>query len=314
MRLFARRVDGVQTLPFLPVTPKLFEPIPSRHPLSTFHGVARTMGANTQGITPYPVPSSLGHTWTSDSHTTCAATTRITVLQNTRGLYGTAIDGSDGHIGTLEDLYFDDKRWVIRYLKTDVGTPLERRLDLLSPLSLEEIDDEIKFLQVHLTLEKVLNSPSINAKAPISRQYEIDYYRYYGLPPYWPSEPALGAQMPQIATPLHYWHGVAEDPPVRSARAIAGFHIHALDGAIGQVSGLYLDDRDWSIPALVVDAGHWYAERDILISADNVDRIRYETSTIFVNLNKADIQKTHEQDLARVATGATDRDLHRSVR
>ena len=45
---------------------------------------------------------------------------------------------------------------------------------------------------------------------------------------------------------------------------------------------------------LVVEAGHWYAGKEIRIPTGKVERISYEESTVFVGLSKADIQRTDE--------------------
>jgi hypothetical protein len=53
----------------------------------------------------------------------------------------------------------------------------------------------------------------------------------------------------------------------------------------------------------VVEAGHWYSEKEVLISANNVDRISYEDSTVFINLTRAAVQKTLETSVATAGAG-----------
>ena len=38
------------------------------------------------------------------------------MLRNSKDLEGSAIGATDGAIGDVKDLYFDDEEWVIRYL------------------------------------------------------------------------------------------------------------------------------------------------------------------------------------------------------
>jgi uncharacterized protein YrrD len=40
---------------------------------------------------------------------------------------------SDGEIGKVKEIYFDDDRWVVRYLVVDTGGWLTRRHVLISP-------------------------------------------------------------------------------------------------------------------------------------------------------------------------------------
>ena len=42
-----------------------------------------------------------------------------------------------------------------------------------------------KLLLVNLTRKQIEDSPPIESHKPVSRQYEEDYYRYYGWPYYW---------------------------------------------------------------------------------------------------------------------------------
>lgn len=46
------------------------------------------------------------------------------------------IGATDGTIGSVEDLYFDDERWVIRYLVVATGEWLSSRKVLISPMSI----------------------------------------------------------------------------------------------------------------------------------------------------------------------------------
>ena len=53
------------------------------------------------------------------------------MLRQTKDLQNLAIVGSDSAtertIGDVEDLYFDDEAWAIRYLVVDAGSWLSRR-------------------------------------------------------------------------------------------------------------------------------------------------------------------------------------------
>ena len=56
---------------------------------------------------------------------------------------------------------------------------------LLSPHAFGPLDRMGKNLAVNLTRSQIEKSPPIEAHKPVSRQYEIDYYQYYGWPAYW---------------------------------------------------------------------------------------------------------------------------------
>ena len=107
------------------------------------------------------------------------------MLANTTHLKGLVIRATDGEIGTVDQLYFDDESWAIRYLTVKTGSWLEDREVLISPFSVTNVDWPAKRLDVELTKKQVKDSPSIDTQRPVSRQYETEYLGYYGYPNYW---------------------------------------------------------------------------------------------------------------------------------
>jgi hypothetical protein len=228
------------------------------------------------------------------------------MLQNINELYGKKLAASDGDIGHVKDFYFDDKIWVIRYLVADTGSWLTGRLVLLSPHAFGKFDQPEKTLHIKLVKKQIESSPSIESHKPVSRQYEIEYYRYYGWPAYWNGGAMWGpGGYPVVMPPskdemeAHLEHHHRDDKHLRSTHAVTGYHIQTVDGIIGHVSGLMVDDRSWAIRELVVETGHWYSGKEILISPSKIERISYEESKVFVNLTKADIQRTAENEVVK---------------
>ncbi len=231
------------------------------------------------------------------------------MLQNTKELYGHKLAASDGDIGHVKDFYFDDKTWVVRYLVADTGSWLSGRQVLLSPHAFGRLDRIGKILSVNLTRKQIENSPSIESHKPVSRQYEIDYYRYYGWPAYWDGGAMWGlGGYPVVLPPskdemeAQLLHHHRDDKHLQSMKAVTGYQIHATDEAIGSVSGFMVDEKSWAVRELVVAAGHWYAGKEILIASAKVERISYEESKVFVNLTKADLLRTAENDVAKAGT------------
>jgi len=107
------------------------------------------------------------------------------MLRNITELRGYAILATDGHIGTVDDFYFDDEDWAIRYLVVDTGGWLSGRKVLISPLSLGHPDFVGRLLPVSLTKSQVEHSPDIDTRKPVSRQHEAELFEYYGYPYYW---------------------------------------------------------------------------------------------------------------------------------
>src|ERR1019366_2245672 len=200
------------------------------------------------------------------------------MLLNTKKLHGHKLAALDGEIGHVKDCYFDDQSWAVRYLVVDTGTWLPGRQVLLSPHSFGRFDKAAKTLHINLTRKAIENSPAIEEHRPVSRQFEKNYYEYYNWPTYWEGDSMWGASdFPEFrASPYarkSYDYPQWDDIHLRSTKAVTGYAIHAADGNIGSVSGFKVDDKRWVIRELVVETGHWYAGKEILITPSKITSI-----------------------------------------
>jgi uncharacterized protein YrrD len=229
------------------------------------------------------------------------------MMQNGNELLGYSLAALDGDIGHVEDFYFDDESWVIRYLVVDTGTWLTGRRILLTPHSIGTVSRSKETIGVQLRKKQIEESPSIETHTPVSRQHEIDHYRYYGWPAYWDGDAMWGlASYPILLPPSNeemkalkkYHH--RDDKHLRSILAVKGYHIQTADENIGRISDIVLDDRSWEIRQLVVDTGSWLSSKEILISPEMVERISYEESAIIVKLTKEEILQKEDQRIPSV--------------
>lgn len=232
------------------------------------------------------------------------------MLLDLKKISGHKLAASNGEIGHIRDFYFDDKSWAVRYLVVDAGSWLNDRQVLLTPHALGRFDQDEKTLPVNLTRKQIENSPPIDEHRPVSRQYEENYYRYYGWPTYWEGGGMWGMAdypAPMMSSPselLRSWEYSAwDDIHLRSTKAVTGYEIQGTDGVLGTVTSYMIDDKTWAIRELVVDAGHWYSGKEVLILTSKVSSISYPESKVFVNLSKADIAATADHDVA-IAGGA----------
>ncbi len=223
------------------------------------------------------------------------------MLHNIKALYGHKLSASDGEIGHIKDFYFDDRHWAVRYLVVDTGSWLSSRLVLISPHAFGHWNRMKETLSIKLTRRQIENSPSIQSHQPVSRQYEVDYYQYYGWPTYWNGGAAWGVGgFPVVTSPLknqieaqRHPHD-PDDLHLRSTKAVTGYGIHATDGEIGTVNGFMVDHKSWVIAQLTVEAGHWYAGKEVLIPPRVIDQISYEDSQVFVRLTTQEIRQIAE--------------------
>lgn len=213
-------------------------------------------------------------------------------------LIGFSIAASDGEVGTVDDFYFDDHYWTVRYLVVRTGNWLVGRRVLLSTVALDPPNWMENSLPVRLTREKVRNSPEVDLEKPVSRQKEIDLHQYYGWSPYWD-----GFGTPQGS--LAYLRAAAEkeererrlsDPHLRSAREVTHYAVQARDETAGALEDLIFDDQTWAIQYLVVDIGNWLAGRQVLLTPQWVKDIAWELGRVKVDLSRETIENSPEYD------------------
>jgi sporulation protein YlmC with PRC-barrel domain len=234
------------------------------------------------------------------------------MLRSIKQLLGDKLGASDGDIGHVKDFYFDDENWAVRYVVADTGGWLPVRQVLLSPHAFGSFQQARKILIINLTRKQIENSPPIDTHKPVSRQYEEEYYQYYGWPGYWQGDGLWGTGgFPILSTPPktspdaealknNRGHKNA-DAHLRSTESVNGYHIEASDGTAGHVCDFMMDEKSWAIDQLVVKSGHRFSGNEVLIPVSKVDRISYKKSTVFVNLTKAAVEQSSTRDLALVA-------------
>jgi hypothetical protein len=223
------------------------------------------------------------------------------MLRSAKELIGYTIVATDGEIGRVHDLYFDDQSWGIRYLVADTGTWLSGRRVLLSTASLAEPDWGSESLPVSLTRDRVRTSPDADLDKPVSRQKEIELHTHYGWPVYWQMGGTEGMPpaMPEISPPPTPTVAPADefaDPTLRSVREVINYHIEASDGEIGHAQDFILETDLWVMRYLVVDTRNWLPGRKVLVSPQWLKGVSWEEAKVIVDLPRSTIEKSPSYD------------------
>jgi sporulation protein YlmC with PRC-barrel domain len=146
----------------------------------------------------------------------------------------------------------------------------------------------------------------------VSRQYEEDYYRYYGWPYYWQGSGLWGMsgfpilELPPRPLPDHpaAASGLSPggaDAHLRSTQAVNGYHIRTSDGTIGHICDFMMDEKSWAIRQLLIKTGHRFSGKEGQIATSQVDRISYDESTVFVNLTRGAVEQSPARDSTPVS-------------
>jgi len=243
------------------------------------------------------------------------------MLRNVKELQGFAIHATDGIMGEVVDLYFDDEDWAIRYLVVDTGHWLSGRKVLISPLAIGRVDWMAQELSVSLTKARVEGSPDIDTKKPVSRQHEATYFEYYAYPYYWGGEGlwGMGAYPGSMTVERRFEEEMktrrasltksSDDCHLRSTKVVLGNHVHAKDGDIGHVEDMLVDDRTWAIRYMIVDTSNWWGGHRVLVAPHWIDAVSWPEAKVSVNLTRQAVQDAPPYD----STAQLDRQQEQAI-
>ena len=159
------------------------------------------------------------------------------------------IAATDGNLGSVRDLYFDDRSWAVRYLVVDTGPSLPGRRLFVSPISVRRSDPTT--LRLGLSMRQV-EIRSVSSAQP------------------------CGVLPESLARA-----GDGGDLHLQTATTVMGYAIRAEDGEIGHVKDVLVDDKAWAIRYLVVDTEHWWAGKTVLVSPGWFTRVAWDESKTF---------------------------------
>jgi len=216
-----------------------------------------------------------------------------------RELLGYSVHASDGNLGTVWDFFFDDARWTVRYLVVDMNGrwPGGRKV-LISPTAFVGHPDWFsRRFSVQLTRDQVKNSPEIDADQPVSRPVENILSAYYGWPIYWGPTPLPGDFMG--TEPLFELESGREANPetkrdhsLCAAREIMKYHIETLEGRVGRVNDLILDDENWVLRYLVIDTGAVLPGKKVLVAPDWITQVDWNGSLLHTELHRKELEES----------------------
>ncbi len=231
--------------------------------------------------------------------------------RNIKNLIGYSLGAHDGEIGKVDDVYFDDNTWDIRYLVVQTGGWLSGRSVLISPVAIQSIDCEGKNFPVNLTKNQISNSPGIDLHKPVSQQHETELYEHYAWQPYWKSGFYAGGQWGVMPPAPLFDERISQegeiakiqrennDVHLRSTERITGYHIYASDGQIGHVNDFIIEDESWQVLYIVIDTANWLGGKKILVSVKHCKEINWEKSQIQIDISKDAVKESEVFDESR---------------
>jgi uncharacterized protein YrrD len=216
-----------------------------------------------------------------------------------------AVRAADERKGHVDDLYFDDQSWAIRYLVVHTGFLFSARQSLIRAdlLSAPEVDK--REFPVSVKAEDIENAPPPESHEPVSARRDRRFAMDLAL---WP--PFLIGFDEARYTPLvaetqimHHLRdadptedadqnrsGTSADPHLRSMYEVSGYRVVARDEEFGSVVDFLIDPESWQLRYVVVDTGAWLPGKRVVITTGHVSGIDAEAGSIHVDIDKADVE------------------------
>jgi len=209
-----------------------------------------------------------------------------------RKLLDYRIQASDGEIGSVSDVLFDEVSWEVRYIVVDTGGWLTGKKVLVSTYSVRAPGSEGTLL-VELTKEQVKSCPVIDSDPPIDRARQIEYHDFFHWPYYWGGGGTMGGPNMVGVAPEAFFVGdtkvsdgesparpaektVDEEPrdeSLRSAKKILGFKLRDGETAAGEVSDFIVDTESWMASFVQLKMAGEEPQRSVLVPVDQVLRM-----------------------------------------
>lgn len=230
------------------------------------------------------------------------------MLISLKDLKGYSIQAKDGEIGKVNDFYFDDQAWTVRYLVDKAGFWLFGRQVLISPASVREINSDQMIFAVALTRDQVEKSPKLDKGKLLTKDAEQSLINYYQWPTYLGGSDSLteaGYTQPHAPYPLSLRNKreIAQDadktePGLQSSENVLGYHISTNNGDLGFVDDFIVSSTTWEIRYLVIDAKKGLNGKKILIAPEWIDWISWKQRRVSVSMDKEKIQGCPNFDLS----------------
>jgi uncharacterized protein YrrD len=232
------------------------------------------------------------------------------MLVNLKELHGSAVNGMDGYVGEIKDVYFDDRFWTIRYLVIDTHPwlPVSEKV-LISPIALLNFNADDRLLNISLTKEMIENCPKVEEHETVSREFEKFYFDYFGYAYYWMDTDTWGeyAYPTALSTPDMLSFDSASEKDIeqtnhlQSSNEVSHYSVHAVGDDKGYVKDFIWDTESWSLCYLVIDTRDWLpGGKKVLISTEQLESIDWEYKTITCNTSMSQIRACPEYCLDKL--------------
>ncbi|MDD9898903.1 MAG: PRC-barrel domain-containing protein [Candidatus Melainabacteria bacterium] len=220
------------------------------------------------------------------------------MLRSVDSLRGYSLHATDGKIGTVRSLHFDDESWQVRYLVVHIDSWLDDKDVLILPAAAFRVVLAEQSINVDLSRKQIKEAQPYSSDLPVSAQHElIDKRNFAAL---YLADPWSGSVLPMWFPDTDAVKEVVEatgDKDLRCTAVVDGYKVIDKGGKpAGKVKDFIVDDEAWEIKFLVVDTNGIYPFGDVLVSNFHVDGFETDEQLVSIDMSKAELEQCPKYD------------------
>lgn len=230
------------------------------------------------------------------------------MLKNLEGLKGFSVVGDDGKVfGNVEDFNFYSPDMAIKYIVVDTGSWLDEREVIFSPECFKEIDYEKKEIHIGVCEIEVKDSPELEKDRRVTRKKERKLVNFFNWPDYWGLDIGAGVSIKEGERRKLLIKALVEDEygkdikkdrnksRVKRTSRLKGFQVNSIDGEIGAINDIIIDDKTWLIRYFVVNTkSKLKDDKPTLIAPEWVEKYEWSKNKISIIMSKEEIENAPE--------------------
>ena len=194
------------------------------------------------------------------------------MLRSIRVLLGYGVEATDGRIGAVKDILFNQYGWCVCHIMIDLTDLIPGKCVVLPPDAFGQPEGKDTSFPVNLSCAELKNGPTLEIDETEYQKHADELCLHHGWEPCW--------RCPSVGPEWEQYKNSEEEMQMRSSREVMLYDVEATDGSIGHVEDLILDDSEWIIRYVVVHTKNWLPGRKVLIAPSWISRIVWDEKKV----------------------------------
>ncbi|MCP3031640.1 PRC-barrel domain-containing protein [Halobacillus sp. A1] len=202
------------------------------------------------------------------------------------------LQATDGEMGKIKDLYFDESSYTIRYLTFESKKWFPDQVIYLSPSAVEEVDLEKQVITVNHKRDELSEGAGVKEEAEMTPEREEELASRMNWSQYWVQQEKRGDETSTRGTA---GPKTQQSRQLRSINHLKGIfnraNVVAEDGIVGPISDAVIEIDSWNVRYFQVDCGTWSTHPLALISPDWITDTDWDEGRFRVDLTLHEIEE-----------------------